>query len=354
MDGVNFEVHDFVEGHNHDMVAECDMKFVRSVGKLTQVQEETIYELSNLNLGPVKVFNVMRTQDGGFEKVGATKDDYKNFKQDLNCFIGEYVAEMIVQRLCAKNKFSADYSFEYDVNDNGGIIHCAVGAGLLASENIESCTWLLKMLLESFGSAPNVIIIFRPDYEASYCICISKCKAYVIWDPNYAIIKILSVRYVILCRQIQLVLLYLRDKHLSGLMRTTSRSESENHFFGQATNSQLTLVVFFNHLDFSMDIQRDNSRRCDHDSRYTYPELVTKSYLEGEAVRIYTRSIFNDVQAEIIETVGGVSLFKASEEEEGGYLRCKICDFKAYVPEFLEFLFKKDGEFGEEYTATYT
>ncbi|XP_076891623.1 protein FAR1-RELATED SEQUENCE 3-like [Bidens hawaiensis] len=139
---------------------------------------------------------------------------------------------------------------------------------------------------------------------------------------------------------------FYRDELLSGLMRTTSRSESENHFFGKATNSQLTLVEFFNHFDFCMEIQRYNGRRCDHDSRYTYPQLETRSYLEREAVRIYTRAIFNDLQDEMNEIVGGVSQF-SSCEEEGGFLRCKIMDFNAYVPGFLE-----DGEFGEESIAT--
>ncbi|XP_076938917.1 uncharacterized protein LOC143607314 [Bidens hawaiensis] len=69
------KVHDFVEGHNHRMVADSDMQFVRSARKLTNVQEEAIYELSNMNLVHVKAFNLLRTQYGGFEKVGATKDD---------------------------------------------------------------------------------------------------------------------------------------------------------------------------------------------------------------------------------------------------------------------------------------
>ncbi|XP_076927021.1 protein FAR1-RELATED SEQUENCE 5-like [Bidens hawaiensis] len=194
----------FVEAHNHRMVADSDMKFVRFARKLTHVQEKAIYELSNMNLGHVKAFNFMRTQYGGFEKVGATKDDCKNFKQGLNCYIGEYDAEMIVQRLCAKKTFSSDYSFEYDVNDDrelirmfwadetsksnylafGDIIsfddtfktnkykmvfvpfttidnHChsvTVCAGLLASGTTESYTWLLLMLLKSFGHAPKVFV----------------------------------------------------------------------------------------------------------------------------------------------------------------------------------------------------
>ncbi|XP_076957133.1 protein FAR1-RELATED SEQUENCE 5-like [Bidens hawaiensis] len=122
VDGEFFQVDNFVEGHNHRMVAESDVQFVRYGRKLTHVQEKAIYELSNMNLRPVKAFNLMRTQYGGFVKVGATKDDCKNFKQGLNCYIGEYDAEMIVQRLCAKKTFSSDYSFEYDVNDDRELI----------------------------------------------------------------------------------------------------------------------------------------------------------------------------------------------------------------------------------------
>ncbi|XP_076906584.1 protein FAR-RED IMPAIRED RESPONSE 1-like [Bidens hawaiensis] len=263
MDNVIFEVHDFVEGHNHHMVADYDMQFVRSARKLTHVQEETIYELSNLNLGHVKAFNVMRTQYGGFEKVGATKDDCKNFKQCLNCFIGEYDDEMIVQRLCAKKTFSYDYSSEYDVNDN-------------AFETIESYTWLLEKLLKLFGSAPKVIVTDQdpamkqsiafvfPNTRHRLCmwhimkkvadkvgaeLCNNedfKCKLYdIVWtdsispsefedkwhaimvefelDKNKWFIDMYEIRF-------DWMPAFYRDEPLSGLKRTTSRLESVNHF----------------------------------------------------------------------------------------------------------------------------
>ncbi|XP_076956403.1 protein FAR1-RELATED SEQUENCE 5-like [Bidens hawaiensis] len=151
VDDVIFEVHDFIEGHNLNMVADIDMQFVRSTRKLTHVQEEAIYELSNLNLGPVKALNLMRTQYGDFERVGETKDGCKNFKHGLNFYIGEYDAEMIVQRL-HKMIF-----VPFMATDN--LCHSVtVSAGLLASETIESYTWLLQMLLKSFGSAPKVVV----------------------------------------------------------------------------------------------------------------------------------------------------------------------------------------------------
>ncbi|XP_076900829.1 protein FAR1-RELATED SEQUENCE 5-like [Bidens hawaiensis] len=305
------------------MVADSDMQFVRSPRKLTHVQEEAIYELSNMNLGPVKAFNLMRTQYGGFEKVGAIKDDCKNFKQGLNCYIGEYDAEMIVQRLCAKRTFSYDYSFKYDVIDDrelirvfwadeisksnylafGDIIsfdatfktnkykmvfvpfteidnHChsvTVGAGLLASETIESYTWLLQMLLKSFGSALKVVVtdqdpamkqaissVFpntrhrlcmwqimkkvadkvgadlcnNEDFKSRLCNIVrtdsispfefedkwQKIMVEFELDKN----KWLTDKYEI---RFDWIPAFYRDEPLSGLMHTTSRSESENHFF---------------------------------------------------------------------------------------------------------------------------
>ncbi|XP_076941410.1 protein FAR1-RELATED SEQUENCE 2-like [Bidens hawaiensis] len=327
------KVHDFVEGHNHSMVADSDMQFIRSARKLTHVQEEAIYELSNLNPGP-------------------------------------YDAEMIVLRLCAKKTFSSNYSFEYDVNDDrelirmfwsdeisksnylafGDIIsfdatfktnkyktvfvavteidnHChsvTVGVGLLASETIESYTSLLKILLNSFGSAPNVVVTDQdPAMKQAIASVFSNTSlnderftSVSWWEPIYEKCQAIMVEFELdknkwLTDMYEIrfdwIPAFYKYEPLSGLMRTTSRSESENHFFGQATNSQLTVVEFFNHFDFCMEIQRYNGRRCDHDS--------------------------------------------SSCEEEGGYLRCKIWNFNAYVPGFLEVVFK-DGEFGEESTAT--
>ncbi|XP_076933468.1 protein FAR1-RELATED SEQUENCE 5-like [Bidens hawaiensis] len=321
------------------MVADSDMQFVRSARKLTHVQEEAIYELSNMNLGPVKAFNLMRTQYGGFEKVGATKDDCKNFRQGLNCYIGEYDAEMIVQRLCAKKTFSSDYSFEYDVNDDRELIRMFWAdetsktpkvvvtdqdpamkqaiAAVFPNTRHRLCMWhIMKKVADKVGDN----LCNNEDFKSRLCNIVwadsisplefeEKWQAIMVefeLDKNKWLTDMYEIRF-------DWIPAFYRDELLSGLMRTTSRSESENHVFGKATNSQLTLVEFFNHFDFCMEIQRYNGRRCDHDSRYTYPH---------------------------------------SFEEEGGFLRCKIMDFNAYVPGFLEVVFKKDDEFGEESIAT--
>jgi len=92
---------------------------------------------------------------------------------------------------------------------------------------------------------------------------------------------------------------YYRHEQMSGLMRTSSRSESENHFFGQFCNPRCTLVEFLTHFDSAVEYQRHEHRKNDHDTRNTHPDIWSDFTLERQAVDIYTRTIFFDVQLEI-------------------------------------------------------
>ncbi|GKF06440.1 FAR1-related sequence 5-like protein, partial [Tanacetum coccineum] len=49
---------------------------------------------------------------------------------------------------------------------------------------------------------------------------------------------------------------YFHDMPLSRLIRTTSRSESENHMFGRLMISDLTFVEFFSHFETAVQTQR--------------------------------------------------------------------------------------------------
>ena len=92
---------------------------------------------------------------------------------------------------------------------------------------------------------------------------------------------------------------YFRHEPMSGLMRTTSRSESENHFLGQITNSYLSLIEFLSHYDTAIDSQRYIYGKNTHNSNYKNPDLKTHLVIEQEAATFYTHTIFYDVQDEI-------------------------------------------------------
>ncbi|GJV30413.1 putative reverse transcriptase domain-containing protein, partial [Tanacetum coccineum] len=98
---------------------------------------------------------------------------------------------------------------------------------------------------------------------------------------------------------------FLHDELMSGLMRTTSRLESENHFFGKWTSPHLTLMEFLSHYDTAIMYQRYIEHKNDHDLRYKNSKLKTDKLrkwdlqMEKEASTFYTRTVFFDVQDEI-------------------------------------------------------
>ncbi|XP_074291357.1 protein FAR1-RELATED SEQUENCE 5-like [Silene latifolia] len=73
---------------------------------------------------------------------------------------------------------------------------------------------------------------------------------------------------------------YFRDIYLGGIMRTTSRSESENSFFGNFTNPHLTLVEFWMRFQSAMDAQRWKYSKVTTDDKNSSPKLSTPLLLE--------------------------------------------------------------------------
>ncbi|XP_074313713.1 protein FAR1-RELATED SEQUENCE 5-like [Silene latifolia] len=73
---------------------------------------------------------------------------------------------------------------------------------------------------------------------------------------------------------------YFRDIYLGGIMRTTSRSESENNFFGNFTNPHLTLVEFWMRFQSAMDAQRWKYAKVTADDKNSSPKLSTPLLLE--------------------------------------------------------------------------
>lgn len=94
---------------------------------------------------------------------------------------------------------------------------------------------------------------------------------------------------------------YFIDSPLFGLMRTTSRSESENSFFKSFTSPGSTLVSFMMSYESAMERQRYRQEHLDFKTLDAAPKCKTKLKIEGHAARVYTRTIFLLVQTEINE-----------------------------------------------------
>ncbi|GJU14057.1 FAR1-related sequence 5-like protein [Tanacetum coccineum] len=94
---------------------------------------------------------------------------------------------------------------------------------------------------------------------------------------------------------------YFIDSPLFGLMRTTSRSESENSFFKSFTSPGATLVSFMMSYESAMERQRYRQEKLDFNTIDAAPKCITQLDIERHAARVYTRTMFLIVQTEINE-----------------------------------------------------
>ncbi|XP_023756408.1 protein FAR1-RELATED SEQUENCE 7-like [Lactuca sativa] len=128
---------------------------------------------------------------------------------------------------------------------------------------------------------------------------------------------------------------YFQDCYLSGLMRTTSRSEGENYFYGLMTNADLHLIEYVSHFETAMEAQRFFQRKNNHDSRYTNPKIITKLLIEEEAAQTFTRTVFFEVQTEIMASM--LTCYSIKVVEYDGITKFSIKDTNKDVKHFGDF-----------------
>ncbi|XP_022018853.1 protein FAR1-RELATED SEQUENCE 5-like [Helianthus annuus] len=114
-----YEVYSFKEAHNHYFIVVEDRHLLLANRGMNYMQEQAVNALSALNIGPVKAFNIMRTLYGRFDKVGTTKNDFKNFKRDLNMYISGFDADMMIKRILRKKEYMPNFSMEYITTEDG-------------------------------------------------------------------------------------------------------------------------------------------------------------------------------------------------------------------------------------------
>ncbi|GJU87963.1 FAR1 DNA binding domain-containing protein [Tanacetum coccineum] len=111
---------------------------------------------------------------------------------------------------------------------------------------------------------------------------------------------VVTYKYI-MCNREGVPKAYFVNSPLFGLMRTTSRSESENSFFKSFTSPGATLVGFMMSYESAMERQRYRQEALDYKTIKVAPKCETKLLIELHAARVYTRTIFLLVQTEIIQ-----------------------------------------------------
>ncbi|XP_039686674.1 protein FAR1-RELATED SEQUENCE 5-like [Medicago truncatula] len=76
---------------------------------------------------------------------------------------------------------------------------------------------------------------------------------------------------------------YFKDTFMAGILRTTSRSESENSFYGNFLNPNVNLVEFWMRFDSAIEAQRQKELLADNNSIHSKPKLKLERGIERHA-----------------------------------------------------------------------
>jgi hypothetical protein len=109
---------------------------------------------------------------------------------------------------------------------------------------------------------------------------------------------------------------YFKDTFMARIMRTTSRSESENSFFGNYLNKNLTLVEFWMRFDSALEAQRHKELLADNNTLHSFPELKMHMDLEKHGRVVYNHEIFYIFQKELWSACVDCGIEGAKEDGE--------------------------------------
>lgn len=92
---------------------------------------------------------------------------------------------------------------------------------------------------------------------------------------------------------------YFNDIRMCGLMKTTSRSESMNSFFNTYSQTGNLLLNFMMNYDTAIQKQRNTQQELDRATKEASYIFRTPREIERHASKVYTSTIFFDIQKEI-------------------------------------------------------
>ena len=115
---------------------------------------------------------------------------------------------------------------------------------------------------------------------------------------------------------------YFNDTRMSGLMKTTSRSESMNAFFNTYSQSGNLLLHFMMNYDTAIQKQRNTQKELDYQTKKAEYDFLTPREIERHAAKVYTSTLFYEVQKEIHKGAWFCSYSNA--EKENGWEVYKV------------------------------
>ncbi|XP_019190597.1 PREDICTED: protein FAR1-RELATED SEQUENCE 5-like [Ipomoea nil] len=217
--------------------------------------------------------------------------------------------------------------------------------GLLTREDTESYVWVLERFKAAMGKSPLCVVTDQdpamksaiaqilPECRHRYCMWhimtkvseksgveLSKDQTFrtqlnnIVWNETIGISDFetqwqsLMEKYNLTGRRWFIKLYterafwipsYFLDLPMSGVLRTTSHSESENNAYGKSTRPHCSLVEFYVQYESVLETQRHKQCKLNAESEGSLPEFKTPLALERHIAQVFTLTVFYELQLEI-------------------------------------------------------
>ncbi|GJW42918.1 FAR1-related sequence 5-like protein [Tanacetum coccineum] len=233
-----YEITKFVSKHNHQMIPKHYKHLTKKQRKMTQTEKMFVVKASTMKLGATRAHNLYSSMKGGAQYVHGTSDDFKNHIRDVNAFIGESDAQMLINKMENKKKFVPNDLF----NIKWKIV------------NWLQCFGLTKLINETTRITCDFQICIEIYDETDFKERFNKIVWNMFMEPmefeekwsklieDFGLQNHKWMKKMFNLREMWLPA-YFIDSPLFGLMRTTSRSESEKAFVQMFHNHGSTGVI---------------------------------------------------------------------------------------------------------------
>ncbi|KAK9676579.1 hypothetical protein RND81_11G086600 [Saponaria officinalis] len=119
----------FHAGYNHELVEVKDRQFQNLARRLNNYHKELIVFNSRLKIGASKTYKMCKEHVNGFENIGASLNDFKNFHRDVKCYINERDGQLFIDRFKNLTETREDFYFDYEVDVDNSLVRAVWADG---------------------------------------------------------------------------------------------------------------------------------------------------------------------------------------------------------------------------------
>ncbi|XP_042023052.1 uncharacterized protein LOC121770381 [Salvia splendens] len=272
-----YVIQHFNKEHNHPMVAVQHHKFMRLNRQLEPIHQKFISDCAGANIGPSLTFKLLTGLMGGYESVGCTVLDIRNYTRDIRRYAEGCDAQMIIDELKKKKENCDAFTYEYEVDSRSHLIH------------LFWCDPIAKMNFLQFCD----IVSFYTTYSTNRW-CMWHIMAKVAEKVPKSLLGNTDFK---------------KDLNLCIWSELIEPTEFEDKW----KNVMETFDLIGSECN-AVDAQRNYSAKLDYMDYNTTAKMKTKWSIEKHGSTIFTDGAFKEIQEQIMEAYNHCSLVSISND----------------------------------------